>query len=790
MFREFFRFELSYWLRGWMLYIFVVAIAVMFGLAAGSDNVQIGSAVGNAYKNGPYTIALWYAASGILTCFMAAAIYDSSASRDFSSKMSDLLFSKPLSKWGYLLGRFTGATLIALVPSIGISIGVIVAGWFNLSDTERWGPTYFWHHWQPFLIFVVPNTLLFGAIVFAVASATRSTLYSFLSLLLLLVVYAITQSIAGELDYETFACLSDPFGAAPYGVATKYWTVAERNTLPIPLTPLMLGNRLLWIGVALAIFGIAGRQFSFEVRAKGKRRAASLPAEVDLELTTLQPTLAIPKRDPSLSWWTQFRSALGSDMRAVVGSATFVVILCFSLFNTGSSLFLSDTSFYGSPSFPVTYKMIDQITGSLIIFPLAIITFFTGVLVWRDRDSRIHEITGATPAPNSVFVVSRFVTMAMLLYAILIGGIALGCFYQWLHGYHRFQLGVYASELLGITGSRLLFLTVAGFVAHTLAPNKYAGYAMFILFLVLNAQLWGWLRWETLLVRFGAMPSHVYSDLFGIAPYFPGLLGFGLYWGSVSVVLLWLCTILMPRGAIQGWIHRMRQGFAGVRSRDLGLPALALASAGGLAGWLGYNTMILNRLLGSEEIETRQVEYEKKYESLKSTTQPRIQSIEYAIDIFPETRNVVMKATQTIANKSDRPIDTLYLNVAPIYETTIEIDGASLVTDDERLSMRTYKLSTPMQPGETLGMHYEVKSTTRGIENQVSNAELVQNGTFFNNSIAPSFGFSTGRLLSDPRRRKAKGLDELQRIPRSQPHRTIAEIYFVDLLPALIGECP
>ena len=85
MFREFFKFELSYWLRGWMVYIFVAALSILFGLAAGSDFVQVGGPAGNTHKNAPYMIALWYAASSVLTCFMAAAIYDSSASRDFSS---------------------------------------------------------------------------------------------------------------------------------------------------------------------------------------------------------------------------------------------------------------------------------------------------------------------------------------------------------------------------------------------------------------------------------------------------------------------------------------------------------------------------------------------------------------------------------------------------------------------------------------------------------------------------------------------------------------------------------
>ncbi|MFN9346401.1 MAG: ABC transporter permease [Planctomycetota bacterium] len=211
MFSEFFRFELSYWLRSWMLYIFFAVIALLFGIAAASDAITIGGVGGNTLRNSPFSVANWYAVSSLITAFMAVAIYDSSASRDFSSKMSDILFSKPLGKWGFLTGRFLGATIAALIPAAGIGAGVFIAYLLNASDTERWGPSAFWHHWQPFLIFVIPNTLVFGALVFAVASVTRNTLYSFLSMLVVLVVYGTTQGIAGQLDYEGLAGWTDPF---------------------------------------------------------------------------------------------------------------------------------------------------------------------------------------------------------------------------------------------------------------------------------------------------------------------------------------------------------------------------------------------------------------------------------------------------------------------------------------------------------------------------------------------------------------------------------------------------
>ena len=768
MFREFFRFEISYWLRGWMIYIFIAVMTLLFGLAAGSDFVQVGGPLGNAHKNSPFTIALWYASAAILTCFMAAAIYDSSASRDFSSKMSDILFSKPLSKWGFLTGRFAAATLIAILPSLGISMGILIARLFNLSDEERWGPFHLWDHLLPILVFTIPNTLLFGSVVFAIATVTRNTLYSFLGVLLLWVAYGVSRSIAGRLDQETLACLIDPLGATPYDVATKYWTLEERNTLSIPFTPLMWMNRAIWVSVSLAIFGLAGHWFTFETRVSGrkKKKAATTAGSASpLDALAMNQAAAIPKRTPHPSWHLQFVSTVRSDIASVIGSVVFIVILCFALLNTAANLFLGSDASYGNSSFPVTYKVVEAIRGSLVIFPIAIITYFSGVLVWRDRDSRIHEIIGATPTPNSVFAVSRLVTLVITVLSILILGIAFGCFYQWTQGYTRFQLGVYVQELVAIQGARFLFLIVAGLLAHTLAPNKYVGYAVFVLFLIVNAFIWQGLRWESLLWRFGSMPQHVYSDMFGIAPFQAGLVAFAAYWGIVSLLLLWLTSIWMHRGVATNLKSRIAHGLYSQTLGSSAFAALCFAGALAMGGWLYYNTQVLNRLVGAAELERRQVEYEQKYETLASIAQPKITAIQYSIDIFPETRNMTMRADQTITNKSPAPIETLYLNLTPNYDTTIDIPNATLDRDDERLGVRTYRLSPPLDPDQSLAMKFTMASKTRGIENQVSNQELLQNGTFFNNSIAPSFGFDLNRRLVLPKRRKDYGLKPIESIP-------------------------
>jgi ABC-2 type transport system permease protein len=52
--------------------------------------------------------------------------------------------------------------------------------------------------------------------------------------------------------------------------------------------------------------------------------------------------------------------------------------------------------YMGLQSYPVTYKMMSAVNGISAFFVLIILVFFSGELVWRDRDSHLHEVIDAT----------------------------------------------------------------------------------------------------------------------------------------------------------------------------------------------------------------------------------------------------------------------------------------------------------------------------------------------------------------------------------------------------------
>lgn len=230
MFRTFFLFELRSFLRGWMVWIFLFIIGLMLFGAASSDNIVVGGGLGNTNRNAPWVLQNFYAITSVLTLLMTTAFVNNAAIRDYRFNTNQMVFSLPISRQGYLWGRFLGTAFVSVIAALGVTLGVLAAPLAPWADADRFA-AFPWHaHWNGLLTFAIPNTFFIAAILFGIAISFRSTTVSFISALLLLVFFGVTDSFSGDLKNESLAAMLDPFGARAYDLMTKYWTVAEKNS--------------------------------------------------------------------------------------------------------------------------------------------------------------------------------------------------------------------------------------------------------------------------------------------------------------------------------------------------------------------------------------------------------------------------------------------------------------------------------------------------------------------------------------------------------------------------------
>lgn len=762
LFQAVFRFEVKSWLRGMMVYIFLFIVAMFSFLATSSENISIGGGE-NTNLNSPFVVQLIYAVMAVLGCAMVAAFVNASTTRDFSSNMHPLIFSQPIKKIPLLLGRLSGSTLIACLPMTGVTLGLLATGVFPSNEADEIGPVYWKAHAWSWVIFVIPNTILLAAVIYAIATWTRSTAASFVGLLLLLIGDTLSDQLTSNLEQEWIGQLLDPFGFAAFESVTKYWTAVEKNAQYVTLSGIVLGNRLLWLGVSGAIIAFTTWRFSFSERAK-KGRTTDIGEQV--------PVVALPTVEASFgraSAWKQLVSKFRTDLLGMARSPVFLVVLLFALFFLVTTLLLVADSAYGLQSYPVTYAVVDIIRGSLFAFLIALITFLAGALVWKEREAKLSDVLDALPYPTWISSIAKMAALAVLIVMILAVGVVAGVLVQTLKGYTRFQLDVYFVELFGWDLVGFFCLMALAILVHVISPNKYVGYFSFVVLIIVNTFLWGWLEIESNLVRYGNIPSYIYSDLFRWTPYVTGLIWFSLYWICAAGLLTVLATLLWQRGSELKWRYRLGTALArwrgGLRIASIVLVAGWLTTG----GWIAYNTLVLNTWKTDEESTQLLVDYEKKFAQHAAIAQPRIIEVQYEIDLYPENQAMVLRGTETLKNQSPHNIDRLYYNTADDFETKLEVPDSVLEEEYPDWNYRVYRLGTPLEPGGMMQIRYEVKRQPVGFRNQPSTGGIVSNGTFFNNQVVPQLGYQSNFELTDKRERRDRGLDAKQPMPELMP---------------------
>ena len=166
-FLSIFKFEINYWLKSMMVWVFLSIITLLMVSMLLSDQDIIQTVFfGSALRNSAFAIQRLYSTTAVFGCLMVTAFVNAAASRDFSSNTQQLIFTKPISKFGYLSGRFLGSLLVSMIPMMGASLAVIIAESFY-TDDPLWGPRQWYAHMWSILVIALPNTFFIAAIVFS-----------------------------------------------------------------------------------------------------------------------------------------------------------------------------------------------------------------------------------------------------------------------------------------------------------------------------------------------------------------------------------------------------------------------------------------------------------------------------------------------------------------------------------------------------------------------------------------------------------------------------------------------
>jgi len=767
-------FEIRYQLRQ---PLFWVAAAFFFLLSFGAvttDVVQIGGAIGSVNRNAPFVLMQILLVMTVVGTFLTTAFAAGSVHRDVETQADAIFFSYPIRKADYLFGRLSGSLAISWVVYGAVLLAVAIGGLMPWLEPERVGPFRLAPYVFSMLAFVLPNVIITGAVFFALAALTRSLLYTYAGVVVFFVAYLTSSILLEDIENKHLVALLDPYGFGAFELVTRYWTVAEKNAGMMPLRGALLENRLLWLAISAAVMVFTWVRFKFTTvqgdKARGRRgaRASAAPEALDAADRTAAAA-PLPAAAPSFgprTTWTQFLRQTRIETFGALRGLPFLIMLFAGLVNLfGGTYSLDDL--YGTRIYPVTNLMLRAIGGNFGLFVFLVLTFYSGDLVWRERNLRMSELFDALPMRTWVGWASKLAALGGILVTMLVAVFLTSLGIQASTGYTHLEIPVYLKGLFLVAMPQFLFYAALCLFVQVVVNSKFIGWLVSSLFYIAGFVLPA-LRLDHHLYRFGTAPDAPYSDMNGYGHFVQPMFWFFLYWGLICAGLVGLAHLLWVRGSETTFALRLRQG-----RRRLTRPAsaallAALAGAMATGGFIYYNTNVLNVYRPAKTRFDRQAEYEKKYRQYLRLPQPRVTDVYADVDIHPESRSVAIRGTYTLENRTGAPVDRLHLYLNPdVIVRSLEPEGGKPETVDEDLGYRIFRLDPPLAPGAILHVSYDLAVENRGFVNNGSRNEIVYNGTFFNSfDFFPHVGYVRNVELDDPNERRRRDLPPVQRFPK------------------------
>ncbi|WP_174300134.1 M1 family aminopeptidase [Caulobacter sp. S45] len=768
-------FELRYQLKS---PIFWVAGLLFFLLTFGSvasDTIQLGSTA-NVHVNSPSAIAVTQLIFSLFFMFVSTAFVANVVVRDDDTGYGPILRATRLGKFDYLYGRFLGAFIAAALCFLFIPLAMIVGSAMPWVDAEKLGPLRLDAYAYTYVALALPTLFLVCAAFFALATATRSLMATYVGVVAFMIVYLVAVALAAKPQFRTLMAYVEPFGTAAFGNATRYWTATERNTQLVPFAGALLWNRLIWTGAGVVALAAAYALFRFEAPVgKVKKREAERRDALDSAAETgrpaprrTAPTPPAPRCTSNAAARSQLLARTRLDMGQVFKSPAFFVLLALGVFNSGAGLWFTTTdSIYGDDIFPVARVLIQVLRGSFTFIPLVVAIYYAGELVWRERDRNTDVLVDATPTPDWVFAAPKIVAIIGVLFAMLAVSILAAIVVQLIRGFPHFELGKYVGWYLLPETVNVALIAVLAVFLQTLSPHKFVGWGLMVVFIISTIVL-PKMGFEHNLYIYGGSPDVPLSDMND-----QGMAGlartwFLTYWSLIALGLCVLSAALWRRGAdasLRPRLRRLPRRLAGPAGVVLAISLLGAVSVG---GFIYLNTNVWNPYRTALGDERFLADYEKALLPYETVAQPKVTDVKLMVDLYPDGPYAISRGVYVFQNKTSAPIRTLHVRFErDLTVQALSVEGARPLRTYDRFNYRIFAFDTPLLPGEKRSLSFTARRSQHGFRNGGNTTRIVRNGSFLDSfEVAPIIGMDRAMLLKDRAKRRKYHLSPDLRPPK------------------------
>jgi ABC-type transport system involved in multi-copper enzyme maturation permease subunit len=761
MFRKIAGFEARYQMRSPVFWVSGIIFFLLTFAATTVSQVQVGG-VGNVWKNSPFALVQVCGTMDVFFIFALIAFVANIVVRDDETGYGPIVRSTRITKFDYLFGRFTGAFGATTALALFIPLGILIGSFMPWVDPQRIGPFHAEHYLYTYFVIMLPTLLMLAAAFFALATATRSMMATYVGGVAFLIGYLVLLVLFQKPQYDHIVGILEPFGMGAVAEITKYWTTSDRNTILPPLAQVMLLNRAIYLGLAMVLLAAAFWAYRFE--AKGVTGAKPEKSETPPQRPVSGP-LPAPHFDRRsvrvMAWrWTRF------EMGQVFKSPAFFVLLALGLLNAlGSLIGVGERSDW--VVLPVTNLTINALNGAFTIIPLIVAIYYAGELVWRERDRRTHEVLGAVPVPDWAFVVPKIAAISLVLAAMLACSVVMAMIVQAFYGYTNFEIGHYLLWYVVPNTFEAVELAALAIFVQTVVGHKYVGWGVMALVIVAQIAL-GNVGYDHHLYIYGTSYEVPLSDMNGQGQFWIGRAWFQVYWLSFALILSILSYGLWRRGAETRFFPRLARlprrmkGFAGV------LMAAAVILCAGAGAFIYYNTVVLNEYRNKVSDEAWNADYERALYGFHTVPQPHVTDETLNVAIYPHETRVETTGFYKVVNRTGKPLPVVHVRFPrELRVVDLSVTGAHVKQRFGRFNYVIYAFDKPLAPGATAEIHFRTVWEQKGFKNSANLTRIVDNGTFVNNlEIAPSIGMDQTNLLRSLVARRRQHLTGEMRPPK------------------------
>lgn len=768
MFFKIFSFEIKYWVKNPLFYIYLGSLFAISTLAMASsagifDSVTV-TRSSIAYINSAIALNNFINGFSILAFFLIPSIVGGTINKDYSSNTSNVLYSYPFTKTDYLLAKYLSGLVVTILVLLSIALGAIIGGYLPGTNPELLGEFNLLNYLQPYLIYIIPNLIFFSAIIFGVVTFSRNISAGFVAVIALFLLQGVAETIVGNLDNKELGALLDPFGASASTYYTEYWTVAEQNENLLPFEGYIIYNRLIWGGLGLLIFMSVFAVFKFSHNALSFSFKKQKGERVTKNNFGSMVRISLPKVSFDYSFIKRMKAAWtlsNSDFSFVVKSWPFIIISLIGLLILTTTLAVGQ-QIYGTATYPVTWQMLD-IAGAVFtrIAILPITYLYAGMLIHRHRISKINQLVDVAPMPNWTMLLSKFIALLKIQVVLLILIMVSGILIQSYAGFYDYDIGLYLQDLYFLRIWNIIVWSLLAIFIHTLIPNYLAGFFV-TLAVGIGISFLGSIGIEQSIFKYNEGPGTSYSPMNGFGISIGRYFLYKIYWLLLGAALYVLAIAFWRRGMPTTIKIKFREGLQAFNRPLKFAFTLFILAFVGLGSYIWYVNNVENEYTSSKQAEEQRVEQEKLFSKYGGMAQPRITDVKVDMDIFPDSRNFKVEGTFIVVNKTEEAIDSLFLNHTN-YPSEFSFSVANeLVLEDTLYNYDFYRLSQPMNPGDSITFSFKMWNKPNTLLR--NNSPIRSNGTFVNNGIFPTFGYSDRGELVDNKVREKYDLPEKERM--------------------------